>query len=40
MGEMIEYGFQHLSEEDRMAIAVYLRSLPPIDNSVKASGEE
>jgi len=34
MAEMIEHGFQHLAEEDRRAIAVYLASLPPLRNEV------
>ncbi len=34
MSEMIENGYTHLSEADRRAIAVYLRSLPPINNAL------
>lgn len=34
MSEMIEQGFQHVPEADLRAIAVYLRSLPPISNKV------
>ena len=37
MGEVIEHGYVNLTDEDLEAIAVYLRSLPPIDNEVKAN---
>lgn len=36
MGEIIEHGYRHLEEADLKAIAAYLRSLPPIENEVKA----
>ncbi len=36
MSEMIENGYQYLSEADLRAIAVYLRSLQPIHNEVTA----
>ncbi|RMF87744.1 MAG: cytochrome C [Nitrospinota bacterium] len=36
MAEMIEQGYRHLSEADLTAIAVYLRSLPPIRHKVLA----
>jgi hypothetical protein len=36
MAELIDKGYQHLSEADLKAIAFYLRSLPPIENDVKA----
>lgn len=35
MAEMIDNGFKYLSDEDLRAIAVYLRSLPPIRNHVR-----
>lgn len=34
MSEVIEHGYQHLSEADLRAIAVYLRALEPIANKV------
>ena len=36
MAEVIEHGFARLPAADREAIATYLRSLPPIENEVKA----
>ncbi len=36
MWEVIEQGYQHLSEEDLEAIALYLRSLAPIEHAVGA----
>jgi mono/diheme cytochrome c family protein len=36
MAEAIELGYSHLKESDLKAIAVYLKSLPPIENEVKA----
>jgi mono/diheme cytochrome c family protein len=36
MAEVIDKGYQHLEEADLKAIAVYLQSLQPIDNEVKA----
>lgn len=36
MGELVEHGYRYLQESDLEAIAEYLRSLPPIDNEVKA----
>lgn len=35
MAEMIDNGFKHLSDDDLRAIAVYLRSLPPVRNDVE-----
>ena len=40
MGEVIEYGFQYLTEADRRTLAVYLASLPPIDNELSAPQDE
>jgi mono/diheme cytochrome c family protein len=41
MAEMIDNGFKHLSDDDLRAIAVYLRSLPPVRNEVPPhNGEE
>ncbi len=40
MGEVIEYGFQYLTEADRQALAVYLASLPPIHNELSAPQDE
>ena len=41
MAEMIDNGFKHLSDDDLRAIAVYLRSLPPVRNEVPhRNGEE
>ena len=41
MAEMIDNGFKHLSDDDLRAIAVYLRSLPPVRNEVPhRHGEE
>lgn len=34
MAEMIDSGLKYLTDDDRRAIAVYLRSLPPIRNDV------
>jgi mono/diheme cytochrome c family protein len=39
MSEMIEHGFQHVPEADLQAIAVYIRSLEPIDNKVVPKDE-
>ncbi len=36
MAEIIDKGYQHLEEADLKAIAVYLESLQPIENDVKA----
>jgi mono/diheme cytochrome c family protein len=36
MAEVIDKGYRHLEESDLKAIAVYLKSLPPIENEVKA----
>ena len=36
MGELVTHGYSYLTEEDLKAIAVYLASLEPIDNEVKA----
>ena len=36
MGEIVEQGYRHLEESDLKAIAQYLKSLPPIENEVKA----
>ncbi len=36
MSEVIEHGYAHLPPEDLLAMATYLRSLPPIENEVKA----
>lgn len=35
MAEMIDSGFKYLTDDDLRAIAVYLRSLPPIRNDVR-----
>ena len=35
MAEAIEAGYRHLSDADRLAIAEYVLSLPPIDNRVE-----
>ena len=35
MAEAVEDGLKHLSDADLMAIAVYLRALPPIRNKIK-----
>jgi mono/diheme cytochrome c family protein len=35
MAEIVEHGYKHLEESDLKAIAVYLKSLPPIRNEVK-----
>ena len=40
LAEAIELGFQHLTETDRRAIAVYLRSLKPIENRLMERTEE
>jgi len=37
MAELIEHGFSQLSNADREAIAVYLHSLPPIDNQPRGA---
>ncbi|MGE3539983.1 MAG: cytochrome c [Candidatus Tectimicrobiota bacterium] len=34
MSEVIEHGYKHLPEQDLRAIAVYLRTLPPLRNKV------
>ncbi|HXV63216.1 MAG TPA: cytochrome c [Vicinamibacteria bacterium] len=36
MAEVIDKGYRHMEESDLKAIAVYLKSLPPIENEVKA----
>ncbi|MEE8242240.1 MAG: cytochrome c [candidate division NC10 bacterium] len=40
MAEMIDNGFKHLSDDDLRAIAVYLRSLPPVRNEVPSREKE
>jgi len=35
MGELIEWGYQFLNEEDLNSISVYLSSLVPIDNNLR-----
>ena len=35
MSGVIIHGYEHMTDEDLTAIAVYLRSLPPIDNRVE-----
>jgi len=35
MGEVIEFGYQNLQEEDLEALAEYLLSLEPISNDLK-----
>jgi mono/diheme cytochrome c family protein len=35
MAEVIDKGYRHMEESDLKAIAVYLESLPPIENEVK-----
>lgn len=37
MGEIITHGYSQLEESDLQAITVYLQSLPPIENEVKAA---
>jgi mono/diheme cytochrome c family protein len=39
MSELIETGYTHLSEDDLAAIAVYIRSLPPIHHKVEPLGD-
>jgi hypothetical protein len=39
MSEVIENGYQHLTEADLRAIAVYILSLQPISNALEAKGE-
>jgi mono/diheme cytochrome c family protein len=39
MSEVIENGYKHLTEADLRAIAVYIRSVPPISNKLEAKGE-
>jgi mono/diheme cytochrome c family protein len=39
MSELIEHGYKHLTEADLRAIAVYLRSLPPIRNKITRKGK-
>jgi mono/diheme cytochrome c family protein len=34
MAEVVEHGTAHLTESDRLAVATYVRSLPPIHNPV------
>jgi hypothetical protein len=36
MGEVITHGYRYLEESDLKAISVYLKSLKPIRNKVKA----
>ncbi len=36
MAEVIDRGYKHLEESDLKAIAVYVKSLEPIENDVKA----
>ena len=35
MERVIIHGYEHMTDEDLTAIAVYLRSLPPIDNKIE-----
>lgn len=39
MSELIDHGYQYLSPADAQAIAVYLKSLPPIVNVLPTKGE-
>jgi len=39
MIEVIEHGYAELSRADRRAIAVYLRSLTPIENEIRATSD-
>jgi mono/diheme cytochrome c family protein len=36
MYEVIEHGYRHMTADDRRALAVYLRSVPPVRNRVQA----
>ncbi|HSF17939.1 MAG TPA: cytochrome c [Vicinamibacteria bacterium] len=36
MDEVVEHGYQHLEESDLKAIAVYLKSLEPIENAIRS----
>jgi hypothetical protein len=36
MHEVIEHGYEHMSEADLRAIAVYLAALPPVRNDALA----
>jgi mono/diheme cytochrome c family protein len=40
MSEMIEHGYKYLTKADLQAIAVYLKSLPPIQNKVTKKDKE
>ena len=35
MDEVIEAGFKNMKREDALAIADYLKSIPPIKNKIK-----
>ena len=35
MERVIIHGYEHMSDEDLTAVAVYLRSLPPIENRIE-----
>lgn len=40
MGMVVSHGTGHLTDEDLKAMAVYLKSLPPIDNEITSAIEE
>jgi hypothetical protein len=35
MAEVVEAGYKHMQREDALAIAEYLKSIPPITNKIK-----
>ncbi len=35
MAEVIEHGYKNMTKEDALAIADYLKSIPPIKNKIK-----
>jgi hypothetical protein len=35
MAEVIEAGFKHMTRDDALAIADYLKSIPPVSNKVQ-----
>ena len=35
MAEVIEHGYKSMTKEDALAIADYLKSIPPIKNKIK-----
>ena len=40
MGDVVEHGTSHLADADLRAIAVYLKSLPPIHNRVRKERDQ